>query len=150
MVTDTLNFTTQDFEYVRHGDRGLALRLYRPTGPGPFPVVIDLHGGAWTNGDLTMTEWKRAGDTIKTRLTENKRQLAKQSNLAAVADWIGNGELLRAQWADLSLPRQQAIIMAVIDHIVIGPGQRGYNRFDHTRVTPIWRDAQAVQAPAPN
>lgn len=53
MVTDTLNFTTQDFEYVRHADRGLALRLYRPTGPGPFPVVIDLHGGAWTNGDLS-------------------------------------------------------------------------------------------------
>lgn len=105
---------------------------------------------AWTDGDLTMAEWKRAGDTIKHRLTEHRRRLAKQSNLAAVADWIGNGELLQAQWADLSLPRQQAIIMAVIDHIVIGPGRRGYNRFDHTRVTPIWRDAQAAPAPVPN
>jgi acetyl esterase len=53
MVTDTLNFTVEDFEYIRHGDRGLTLRLFRPTGKGPFPVVVDLHGGAWNNGDLS-------------------------------------------------------------------------------------------------
>ncbi len=53
MVTDTLNFTVEDFEYIRHGGHGLALRLFRPVGAGLFPVVVDLHGGAWTNGDLS-------------------------------------------------------------------------------------------------
>ena len=53
MVTDTLNFTVEDFEYIRHGSRGLTLRLFRPAGKGPFPVVVDLHGGAWNNGDLS-------------------------------------------------------------------------------------------------
>lgn len=53
MTTDTLNFTVEDFEYIRHGDQGLALRLFRPVGTGPFPVVLDLHGGAWTEGDLS-------------------------------------------------------------------------------------------------
>jgi acetyl esterase len=28
------------------------LKLYKPSGDGPFPMVIDLHGGAWCNGDL--------------------------------------------------------------------------------------------------
>ncbi len=46
-------FSTEDFEYVRHGDRALKLRVFRPRGDGPFPAtVIDLHGGAWARGDL--------------------------------------------------------------------------------------------------
>ncbi len=27
--------------------RTLMARIYRPKGPGPFPTVLDLHGGAW-------------------------------------------------------------------------------------------------------
>jgi acetyl esterase/lipase len=50
--TETLNHTTEDIEYLRHGDRPMTLRLFRPAGTGPFPAVPDLHGGAWTEGDL--------------------------------------------------------------------------------------------------
>jgi acetyl esterase/lipase len=55
MLADTKerSITTEDIEYLRHGDRALKLRLFRPEGAGPFPAVIDLHGGAWTKGDLT-------------------------------------------------------------------------------------------------
>ena len=45
-------FTTEDIEYLRHGDLGLKLRLYKPRGTGPFPAVVDLHGGAWGKGSL--------------------------------------------------------------------------------------------------
>jgi acetyl esterase/lipase len=48
----TQDFTTEEIEYLRHGDRAMTLRLFRPAGAGPFPVVVDLHGGAWTKGDL--------------------------------------------------------------------------------------------------
>ena len=27
--------------------RVLMARIYQPKGPGPFPTVFDLHGGAW-------------------------------------------------------------------------------------------------------
>jgi acetyl esterase/lipase len=27
--------------------------VYRPIGTGPFPTVVDVHGGAWNNGDRT-------------------------------------------------------------------------------------------------
>ncbi len=52
MASGTYEFSTEDFEYLRHGDRGLMLRVFRPRGDGPFPAVIDLHGGAWCNGSL--------------------------------------------------------------------------------------------------
>ena len=29
------------------GGRQLMARIYQPQGPGPFPMVLDLHGGAW-------------------------------------------------------------------------------------------------------
>src|SRR5262245_64773416 len=31
--------------------RMLMARLYQPKGPGPFPTVLDLHGGAWNRKD---------------------------------------------------------------------------------------------------
>ena len=31
--------------------RTLMARIYQPKGPGPFPTVLDLHGGAWNRKD---------------------------------------------------------------------------------------------------
>jgi acetyl esterase len=42
-----------DVEYVRHGDRPLLARLFKPRGDRPFPIIVDLHGGAWYRGDRT-------------------------------------------------------------------------------------------------
>ena len=46
---------SEDLEYRRAGDRALLARLYRPVGagvgPGPFPAVVEVHGGAWVNAD---------------------------------------------------------------------------------------------------
>ncbi len=47
-----LSFTTRDIEYLRHGDRGFNLRLFTPAGDGPFPCIIDIHGGAWNTSSL--------------------------------------------------------------------------------------------------
>jgi acetyl esterase len=46
-------FATEDVEYLRHGDKPLLARLYRPKGPGPHPGLIEVHGGAWTTNDRT-------------------------------------------------------------------------------------------------
>lgn len=47
----TQEITVEDVEYLRHGDRPLLARLFTPAGRGPFPIVVDLHGGAWCRGD---------------------------------------------------------------------------------------------------
>jgi acetyl esterase/lipase len=44
----------ENVTYVRRGDRDLKLDVYRPTGPGPHPAVIVVHGGGWESGDRTM------------------------------------------------------------------------------------------------
>ena len=31
--------------------RMLMARIYQPKGPGPFPTILDLHGGAWNRKD---------------------------------------------------------------------------------------------------
>jgi acetyl esterase len=38
---------TIDFIYRRAGDLELLARVYQPEGEGPFPVMVDVHGGAW-------------------------------------------------------------------------------------------------------
>ena len=43
--------TVEDIEYIRHGGVPLLARLYRPEGTGPFPIMVELHGGAWCRQD---------------------------------------------------------------------------------------------------
>lgn len=64
----------EDVEYVRHGDRPLLARLFKPRGTGPFPLVIQLHGGAWCRGD-------RLNDTLV------NEQLAKSGLVVAALDF---------------------------------------------------------------
>src|SRR5215472_622768 len=39
-----------DVEYLRHGDQPLLATLFKPRGSGPFPIMVELHGGAWVRG----------------------------------------------------------------------------------------------------
>ena len=66
MATIAPEILKQDIEYLRHGDRAMKLRLFKPAGKGPFPVIVMLHGGAWNNGSYEQCDgqgenWARAG-----------------------------------------------------------------------------------------
>jgi acetyl esterase/lipase len=46
-----------ELEYRRNAKgRPLLARIYQPQGKGPFPVVLDLHGGAWSGKDRYANE----------------------------------------------------------------------------------------------
>src|SRR5215471_13548816 len=46
------DLTVSELEYRRNAKgRSLMARIYQPAGSGPFPVVLDLHGGAWNAKD---------------------------------------------------------------------------------------------------
>ena len=47
------SFSVEDVEYLSHDGNPLLLRLFKPKGAGPFPLMIDLHGGAWCSQDRT-------------------------------------------------------------------------------------------------
>jgi len=46
----------EDIAYLRHGDHALLARLYQPRGAGPFPAIVEVHGGAWVNSDRLNNE----------------------------------------------------------------------------------------------
>jgi len=57
MAFKTHEIDVEDVEYLRHGCEPLLARLFKPRGSGPFPALIDVHGGAWNLSD-------RLADTI--------------------------------------------------------------------------------------
>jgi acetyl esterase len=47
-----LDLAVSEVELRRNSaGRTLMARIYQPKGPGPFPTVLDLHGGAWNRKD---------------------------------------------------------------------------------------------------
>jgi acetyl esterase len=45
------NYDVEEIEYLRHGDKPLLARVYKPHGAGPFPALVECHGGAWCQSD---------------------------------------------------------------------------------------------------
>lgn len=41
----------EDVAYARPGGAELLARFFRPKGDGPFPGVVEVHGGAWAKND---------------------------------------------------------------------------------------------------
>jgi acetyl esterase/lipase len=47
----TTEFDVADVEYLRHGNAPLLARTFTPRGAGPFPALVECHGGAWCLSD---------------------------------------------------------------------------------------------------
>jgi acetyl esterase len=73
-ATVELEIDVQDVEYQRQAGEPWLARVYRPLGTGPFPTIVDIHGGAWNNGD-------RTNDTVL------NRALAAQGVLTVAIDF---------------------------------------------------------------
>jgi acetyl esterase len=41
--------------FAQRNNLALEATLFQPDGPGPFPAVVSVHGGAWTSGDRNGT-----------------------------------------------------------------------------------------------
>ncbi len=100
---------------------------------------LDELAAAYGQRHFSMQEWMAARKPIEQRLTAARKQLAKVSRSNVLDGYIGNGAGLRADWDKLDLSQQHAIAAAVLDHVLVGPARRGYNRFDESRLTPFWR-----------
>jgi acetyl esterase len=49
----TTEFDVDDIEYLHHGGKPLLARVFKPRGAGPFPALVECHGGAWCMSDRT-------------------------------------------------------------------------------------------------
>jgi acetyl esterase/lipase len=49
-------FDIEEVEYLRHGGTPYLARVFRPRGKGPFPAVVEAHGGAWIAGNRAVND----------------------------------------------------------------------------------------------
>jgi hypothetical protein len=92
----------------------------------------------WSSNQITSTQWLRAKRSIEDRVRDTERQLSRATHTEALVG-LDRGVGLHAQWQDLVLSRQIAIVRAVLDHATVSPGIRGAQRLDPNRVEPAWR-----------
>ena len=64
----------QDLEYLRHPTGALQATVFQPRGSGSFPLIVEMHGGAWVRGD-------RSNDT------KMNEALAKSGVVVAAIDF---------------------------------------------------------------
>lgn len=100
---------------------------------------LDELAGLYAAGAVSAREWIAARDPITERIAQARRDIAHATDTSSVVDLAGCGEVLRGQWDDLDIDRQQAIIKSVLDHAVIAPGNPGSRSLDINRVQPAWR-----------
>ncbi|MGH7805627.1 MAG: alpha/beta hydrolase fold domain-containing protein [Candidatus Binatia bacterium] len=82
--------------YVERGDVPIAGDLFLPSGAGPFPVVVLIHGGGWASGDKKMmhpTAARLAGRgyaafAIGYRLAPKHRYPAPLEDCRAAVGWL--------------------------------------------------------------
>ncbi len=79
---------------------------------------------------IRLQEWAAARTPVDARIKDAKRQLGTLSRSTSLDGFVGNAAGLRDRWEGLPLHRQHAIVAAVLDHLVVGAGRRGFNGFD--------------------
>ena len=94
---------------------------------------------AYGQRQITIEQLVAGSAPIKQRMTATRKQLSRVTHASALDPFVGKGEELREQWGSLDLSQQHASVAAVLDHLVVGPARRGYNRFDESRLRPVWR-----------
>jgi site-specific DNA recombinase len=100
---------------------------------------LDELAELWANGEITRSEWLKARAPIEKRQTLAKKKLAALNRATALVPFIADAKRVHEQWQTMTLSRQHQIVAALLDHVVVGPARRGYNRFDESRLRPVWR-----------
>jgi acetyl esterase/lipase len=80
--------TIRNLVYAPREDEPLWADVYRPTGPGPFPGVLCVHGGAWTFGNKSQMAGiaRRLAEAGYTAVTINYRLAPKYKFPAQIED----------------------------------------------------------------
>jgi hypothetical protein len=89
--------------------------------------------------EINVREWSAARGPIQRRIMECERRLGAFTGTSALEGYVGNSDALRGQWGSLSTARQRAVVAALLDSIIVGPAVRGRNKFDPSRITPVWK-----------
>jgi len=91
----------------------------------------------WARDGMSRKEWQAAREPLEIRKRDLQRQVDNGRRSVGLNGI--NAKLLRGSWSQLPLHRQKAVVGALVEAVVIGPGRRGYNQFDSRRITIRWK-----------
>jgi len=117
----------EDVEYQRLDDQPWLARLYKPRGTGPFPTVVDVHGGAWNNGDRLNDAVMNSALAAQGVLTVaiDFRQPPQAGYPASLQDFNYAVRWLKVHAADFGgTPRIGALGVSSGGHVVLLAGMR--------------------------
>lgn len=77
--SDLYEVREHDQEYLNVGGVTRQVRIYQPEGPGPYPMLLSVHGGTWTDKDHTDYE------------STSKPMAATGMVVAAIGQRVGSG-----------------------------------------------------------
>jgi site-specific DNA recombinase len=100
---------------------------------------LDELAALWADGEITRGEWMRARRPIEKHLSTAKKKLAALNRTTVLLPFVDDAKALREQWQSMTLTRQHEIVVATLQHVEVGPAVRGRNRFDESRLRPVWR-----------
>jgi hypothetical protein len=100
---------------------------------------LDELAAMWAEGEITRGEWLNARTPIEKRLTVAKKKLAALNRTTVLLPFIDDAKLLRDNWQTMTLSRQHQIVTATLQYVEVRPAVRGRNRFDESRLRPVWR-----------
>jgi DNA invertase Pin-like site-specific DNA recombinase len=100
---------------------------------------LDELAALWADGEITRGEWLSARGPIEKRLAAAKKKLAAANRTTVLLPFVDDVRRLRAQWESMTLSRQHQIVAAAVQYVEVRPAVRGRNRFDDSRLRPVWR-----------
>lgn len=100
---------------------------------------LDDLAAMWAEGEITRGEWMRARTPIEKHLSTAKKKLAALNRTTVLLPFVDDATALREQWESMTLTRQHEIVVAALQHVEVRPAVRGRNRFDESRLHPVWR-----------
>ena len=93
----------------------------------------------WASGSITRGEWLAARSVLNTRAETQRQALRSVERTAALSGYVGRTGVLESAWGGFDLGRRRSIVGAVVERVTVGPGRRGFNRFDPSRLDVVWR-----------
>jgi len=64
LASAAVGFQTRDVEYLQVDGKSFQATVYQPEGSGPFPMILDVHGGAWVREDVSRDEHSLMDKTL--------------------------------------------------------------------------------------
>ncbi len=94
---------------------------------------------AYAEGQIGLEAYERGTAKLQARLAELRREAAAEASGVVARKLPAGDTALRAWWDRASVEEQAEVVGLVVESIMIGPGVRGFNRFDPRPVQILWR-----------